>query len=219
MRFSPTNSRQKNPTTDERYDSVPPIITVLIFFFFFRKCFYVSIRTLRRIQRQERDNKKQNVRLTLSNSPTGGQSPKRTTKFLSPARYVTDAKRNPLLVLMDLTRDLWPGWTWAGGTANSGRGVREIWASAGTARTWTAIRRTWAVGSAKGLPTVRRTSTRANNWSAGRRATRARRTRAEWAYSPRPSWSARNSATTICTWRTTCRAALTCCLRACFSGG
>lgn len=42
-----------------------------------------------RIQREERDNKKQNVRLTLSNSPIGGQSPKRpTAKFLSPSRYV-----------------------------------------------------------------------------------------------------------------------------------
>ncbi|KAL4149546.1 hypothetical protein QTP88_003474 [Uroleucon formosanum] len=49
--------------------------------------FFEVIEEIRRIQREERDNKKQNVRLTLSNSPTAGQSPKRTTaKFLSPAR-------------------------------------------------------------------------------------------------------------------------------------
>jgi len=49
--------------------------------------FVPSVSRTFRIQREERDNKKQNVRLTLSNSPTGGQSPKRTTaKFLSPAR-------------------------------------------------------------------------------------------------------------------------------------
>ncbi|VVC31376.1 Hypothetical protein CINCED_3A009974 [Cinara cedri] len=49
--------------------------------------FFEVIEEIRRLQREERDNKKQNVRLTLSNSPTGGQSPKRTpAKFLSPSR-------------------------------------------------------------------------------------------------------------------------------------
>ncbi|XP_050436256.1 glutamate receptor ionotropic, NMDA 3A-like isoform X2 [Adelges cooleyi] len=46
--------------------------------------FFEVIEEIRRIQKEERENKKQTVRLSISNSPTG-QSPKRT-KFLSPAR-------------------------------------------------------------------------------------------------------------------------------------
>ncbi|XP_050537258.1 glutamate receptor ionotropic, NMDA 3A-like isoform X2 [Daktulosphaira vitifoliae] len=46
--------------------------------------FFEVIEEIRRIQREERDNKKQCVRLSLSSSPTG-QSPK-PNKFLSPSR-------------------------------------------------------------------------------------------------------------------------------------